>query len=48
MGKIYIVDRRTRSLVHSLYAGKPRRLAFTEDGAKAVVADEMLGALLIN
>lgn len=47
-GQILIISRSGRSVVGTLAAGKPRRVTFDATGAHAVVADEVLGAILIK
>jgi DNA-binding beta-propeller fold protein YncE len=47
-GTIKIISRTGRNVVTTLTAGKPRRVAFDFSGAHAVVADEILGAILIR
>jgi len=47
-GQIKIIDRASRTVLHTLAAGVPRRIAFDATGAHAVVADESLGAILIR
>ena len=48
VGKIMIIDRASRTVLDSLSAGIPRRIAFDRLGAHAVIADELEGAILIK
>ena len=47
-GRIIVMDRAQRTVVTTLPAGVPRRVAFSKDGTVAVVADEQDGLILIE
>ena len=48
LGTIKIISRTGRTVLATILAGTPRRIAFDQTGAHAVVADEGLGAILIK
>lgn len=47
-GAIKIISRTGRSVLSTIPATTPRRIAFDQTGAHAVIADEVLGAILIK